>query len=94
MKLRIEKHCIETAAQREYRRLLYSLQQLDESSQGYSEKARLLEQLEKFLRTTDFSRLRAERPELTGGAVLEVELVQGSNQHEFDIVVTRTKNEY
>ncbi len=90
MRLHIAEHCIETAIKRRYRRIQSLFLELEESDQRFHEYAQSLQQIETFLRHTDFRKLRAERPELAGGFDLEVELVQGDHPSEFEIVIVRS----
>ena len=85
MKLRVEHHCIETAARKEYRRVQALLLGLEESTPQFLENAQSLTLLENFLRKTDFSELRTKRPELSGGRILEVDLVEGDGPDEFEL---------
>jgi hypothetical protein len=74
MLLHLKGHCIETAAKQERRRIVSTLLELDESSQRFSQLAEDLELLTGFLESSDFRRIRSERPELSGGRDLRVEL--------------------
>jgi hypothetical protein len=87
MRLVVGPRCIEAAARDAHRRLQSELLLLEESDPGFDERARLLGELERFLRRTDFASLRAARPELAGGTDLEVEVVAGDDPDAFEIRV-------
>ena len=93
MKLSVRHCCIQTVAKKEYRRLLYSLENLDASSKSFRKKAELIDQLNRFLSTTDFSKLRAVYPELSGRHDLEVELVEHDNSNGLEIVIVNSEKQ-
>ena len=69
--LDLSKHCVETAARSEHRRLTKAA---IEQTEGTEDLAGPLELLHAFLTGTDFQRLRTEDPRLAGGQALQVVL--------------------
>jgi hypothetical protein len=69
--LDLSQHCIETAARREHRRLLEAILDLDHRDRAMEDRLAVLTD---FLKQADFGRLRAEQPQLAGGASVRVEL--------------------
>ena len=69
--LDLSEHCIETAAKTAHRHLANELLEKDEGDVDTEEKLAILE---RFLKTTDFARIRSESPELAGGSQLLVRL--------------------
>ena len=67
--LDLSEHCIETAAKREYRRLVDVAMSLEADDQDLEEKLTLLKD---FLEKTDFRQLRGQRPDLAGGLPVRV----------------------
>ena len=67
--LDLSDHCIETAAKREYRRLVDVAMSLEGDDQDFEQKLTLLKD---FLEKTNFRQLRAERPDLAGGSPVRV----------------------
>jgi len=67
--LDLSDHCIETAAKREYRRLVDVAMVLEGDDPNLEERLTVLKE---FLEETDFSRLRGQRPDLAGGAPVRV----------------------
>jgi hypothetical protein len=67
--LDLSDHCIETAAKREYRRLVDVAMALEGDDQDIEEKLTLLKE---FLERTNFRQLRGERPDLAGGSPVQV----------------------
>lgn len=70
--LKLEGHCIETAARIECRRLEYLLFDLPESDPDRQPVADRLGIIQRFLQMTDFAALRAQRPELDGRTQMKV----------------------
>jgi tRNA (adenine37-N6)-methyltransferase len=70
--LDLSEHCIETAARRKHRRLADCA-----LGGGGEDGGQAMELLDRFLRETDFRRLRAEEPDLAGGFGVRVELRSG-----------------
>lgn len=71
IRFNLKDHCIETAAKNEYRRLVDEY--LKEGKEEIGEK---IEFLREFLTTQDFRKIRAERPELSGGYDITVEITK------------------
>jgi len=67
----LSERCIETAARREYQTLTGAM--LDGTDQGTTVDAQIA-LLARFLRETDFPRLRAKEPRLAGGSNIRVTL--------------------
>ena len=67
--LDLTRHCIETAARREHRRLRDVLLQAAEPDGALEARLTLLQ---RFLEQTDFRRLRARDPRLCGGSPVRV----------------------
>lgn len=67
--LDLSQRCIEAAARREHRRLCEMILTIPHPEPEVKEKLAVLQE---FLEHTDFSRLRAERPELGGGSAVLV----------------------
>jgi hypothetical protein len=74
MLLHLKNHCIETAAKQERRRVLSALLELDESSERFRQLGDDLELVTSFLEKSDFRMIRSDRPELSGGCDIRVEL--------------------
>jgi hypothetical protein len=74
MLLHLKDHCIETAAKRERRRVVSELLEVEESSERFGQLAADLEVITEFLEDSDFRKMRSERPELSGGCDIHVEL--------------------
>ncbi len=70
--LKLEGHCIETAARIECRRLEYILFDLQEGDPDQPPVADRLGIIQRFLERTDFMALRARRPELDGRTKMKV----------------------
>jgi hypothetical protein len=83
MLLHLKKHCIETAAKQERRRIVSALLDLDESSEHFRELAEELELISGFLEGSDFRKIRSDRPELSGGCDIHVELTRDTEGGEF-----------
>ena len=90
MLLHLEKHCIETAAKQERRRVVSALLELDESSEQFRRLADDLELVTDFLENSDFRKLRSQRPELAGGCDVHVELTRDADRGRFVLTVVRT----
>ena len=90
MLLHLKDHCIETAAKRKRRHVVSALLELDEASEGFSQLAEDLELLTTFLENSDFRRMRSERPELSGGSDIQVELIRAAEPGGFVLNVIRT----
>jgi hypothetical protein len=76
MLLHLKNHCIETAAKQERRRIVSALLEVDESTEEFRRLAEDLELITGFLENSDFRKMRSDRPELAGGADVEVELAR------------------
>ncbi len=70
--LKLEGHCIETAARIECRRLEYVLFDLREDDPDRPPVADRLGIIQRFLERTDFMSLRARRPELDGRTKMKI----------------------
>lgn len=70
--LKLEGHCIETAARIECRRLEYLLFDMHEQDADRPPVADRLGIIQRFLERTDFEALRAQRPELDGRTQMKV----------------------
>ncbi len=89
MLLHLKDHCIETAAKKKRRHVVSALLELDESSEGFSQLAEDLDLLTSFLEISDFRRMRSERPELSGGSDIGVELMRAAEPGGFVLNVVR-----
>jgi hypothetical protein len=87
MLLHLKDHCIETAAKQKRRRIVSSLLELDESTARFRRLGDDLELLTSFLETSDFRKLRSDRPELSGGSNIHVELTRDEDPGEFVLTV-------
>jgi hypothetical protein len=90
MLLHLKNHCIETSAKQERRRVVSALLELDESTERFRKLADDLELITSFLENSDFRRLRSDRPELSGGSDIRVELTRDAEPGEFVLSVVRT----
>ena len=70
--LKLEGHCIETAARVECRRLEFLMFDLPERDPDLPPVADRLGIIQRFLEKTDFRALRAQRPELDGRTKMKV----------------------
>jgi hypothetical protein len=68
-------------------RLVSALLDLDESSPQFGRLAKDLELITAFLESSDFPRIRSDRPELSGGCDLRVELTGDARRGEFVLTV-------
>ena len=93
MLLHLKDHCIETAAKQERRRIVSALLEVNESSQRFRQLAEDLELLTGFLESSDFRRIRSERPELSGGCDPRVELRRDAEPGAFVLNVVRVPPE-
>lgn len=85
--LHLEGHCIETAAKRERMRIESVLVELEVTSPRFSRLAKDLELITGFLERSDFPRIRSDRPELSGGSDVRVELTGDAEHGEFSLTV-------
>lgn len=90
MLLDLRQHCIETAAKQKRRHVVSALLELEETSERFRQLAEDLELLTSFLENSDFRKMRSERPELSGGSHIRVELKRGAEPGEFVVDVVRT----
>ena len=90
MLLHLKGHCIETAAKQERMRVESALLELDVSSPQFGRLAKDLELITAFLESSDFPRIRSDRPELSGGCELRVELTGDAERGEFLLTVVET----
>jgi hypothetical protein len=87
MRLHLRNHCIQTAGKEERRRIESALLELDESDERFSQLADDLELITRFLQESDFPRLRSDRPELSGGCDILVELARDAQAGKFALSV-------
>ena len=90
MLLHLKNHCIETAARQERRRLVSALLELDESTERFTKLADDLALVTAFLEQSDFRRLRSDRPELSGGHDVAVELTRNAGAEDFRLDLSKT----
>ena len=93
MLLDLRQHCVETTAKQERRRVVSALLELDETNERFALLAEDLDLLTGFLESSDFQRMRSERPELSGGADIRVELTRDAKRGEFVLRVVGTPPE-
>jgi hypothetical protein len=87
MLLHLKDHCIETAAKQERRRVVSALLELEESSERFRQLAADLELVTSFLEKGDFRTMRSDRPELSGGHDIRVELTRDEDPGKFVLTV-------
>ena len=87
MLLHLKDHCIETAAKQERRRVVSALLELDESSERFRQLGDDLELVTSFLEKGDFRHMRSDRPELSGGCDIHVELTRDEDPGKFVLTV-------
>jgi hypothetical protein len=94
MLLHLKDHCIETAAKQERRRIVSALLELDESTARFRQLGDDLELLTSFLESGHFRKLRSDRPELSGGSDIHVELTRHEDPGKFVLTVVAEPDAY
>jgi len=81
IKLNLKEHCVETAAKKALQEFMSEY-----LKNGDEETGKKIEFLREFLMTQDFRKIRAERPELSGGKDVDVLIIKEEKEFKIKLI--------